>query len=52
MFLDGLETVPNLMPIFITVDPERDTPKVIKEYLNGKHCYYTSIKEERDVAPW
>jgi len=31
--IDKRKDLPNLQPIFITLDPERDTPKVIKEYL-------------------
>lgn len=32
-FIDDEKSMPNLTPIFITVDPQRDTPKVITEYL-------------------
>jgi len=31
--IDRKKQLPTLQPIFITLDPERDTPKVIKEYL-------------------
>lgn len=27
----------NFVPVFITCDPERDTPEVIKSYLKGKN---------------
>ena len=27
-----------LVPVFVTCDPERDTPTVIKNYLKGKLC--------------
>jgi len=33
--IDKEGNIPNLLPVFITLDPERDTPKVIKDYLKG-----------------
>ncbi|CAL4140768.1 unnamed protein product, partial [Meganyctiphanes norvegica] len=35
--IDGLEKVPNIQPLFITVDPQRDTQKMIKEYVAEFH---------------
>jgi len=35
--IDGLENVPNIQPLFITVDPQRDTQKMIKEYVGEFH---------------
>ena len=32
---DKIESLPDIQPLFITVDPARDTPAVIKEYLKG-----------------
>lgn len=31
--IDELKGVPNLSPVFITVDPERDTPAAVGEYV-------------------
>ncbi|KAL5490970.1 hypothetical protein EMCRGX_G016181 [Ephydatia muelleri] len=35
--LDSTPGLPKLQPLFITVDPERDTPTVIKKYLEDFH---------------
>lgn len=35
--IDGLERVPNIQPLFITVDPKRDTKAAIKQYLKEFH---------------
>ncbi|XP_064110783.1 protein SCO1 homolog, mitochondrial-like isoform X2 [Macrobrachium nipponense] len=35
--IDGMENVPNIQPLFITVDPTRDSQEVIKEYLKEFH---------------
>lgn len=32
---DDMPSLPKLHPLFITVDPARDTPKVLKSYLKG-----------------
>lgn len=40
-------------PVFITVDPERDTPSVMKEYVSNFHPSFvalTGTKEETDKA--
>jgi protein SCO1 len=29
----------NFVPVFVTCDPERDTPEVIKSYLKGKNIH-------------
>lgn len=34
-FLDRNKKLPKVIPLFVTVDPDRDTPAIIKEYLSG-----------------
>ncbi|XP_029108157.1 protein SCO1 homolog, mitochondrial isoform X1 [Scleropages formosus] len=31
--IDGIKSLPSLTPIFITIDPERDTPAAVAEYV-------------------
>lgn len=33
--LDKLDNADRIVPIFITIDPERDSPKVLKDYLKA-----------------
>ncbi|XP_071528084.1 protein SCO1 homolog, mitochondrial-like isoform X2 [Panulirus ornatus] len=35
--IDGMENAHNIQPLFITVDPHRDSQKAIKEYLKEFH---------------
>lgn len=45
--LDMLEkqgrSIDNLQPLFITIDPERDTPKQLSEYLSLFHSKYIGL---------
>merc|ERR1719153_2239106 len=36
--IKAMPWVENLVPIFITVDPSRDSPAAIKKYLKEYHC--------------
>ena len=36
--------LPRLQPLLISVDPARDTPKVLKEYLKG--CFYLVVSTD------
>jgi len=35
--------IPQLEAVFISVDPDRDTPAVMKNYLKGKLNYLTTM---------
>ena len=37
LFADAEAKVPNIQPLFITVDPERDSTSLIKDYLSEFH---------------
>jgi len=41
--VNALPHVPDLQPIFISVDPERDTPELIKEYLKDFHPNFIGL---------
>jgi hypothetical protein len=36
---DGIKSIPNLTPVFITIDPDRDTPVAVGEYVKGEHIH-------------
>ena len=40
---DKTEGLPKLQPLFISVDPERDTPEILKNYLKGLHIQCPNI---------
>jgi len=41
--LDKTQGIPKLQPLFITVDPHRDDPKSIKEYLQDFHPRFIGL---------
>ena len=43
---DKTKGLPNLQPLFITVDPVRDTPAVMKKYLKGQNP--ATLTEQED----
>nr|KAF6458689.1 synthesis of cytochrome C oxidase 1 [Rousettus aegyptiacus] len=50
-YLDSIPTLPNLTPLFITIDPERDTKEAIANYVkefSPKLVGLTGRKEEID----
>lgn len=51
--IDADKELPNLQPVFITVDPSRDTPKAMKQYceeFSPKIIGLTGSKEKIDEA--
>lgn len=51
--INRTDFLPNLQPLFISVDPERDTPQAVKEYLKDFHPNFkglTGTREQVDEA--
>lgn len=44
------EKASQVAPIFITVDPERDTPEVMKEYVKSFHPSLTALTGSREAV--
>lgn len=41
--VDADKSVANLQPIFVSVDPERDTPEVVKKYVKEFHTKFIGL---------
>jgi protein SCO1/2 len=41
--IDDTDGIPDIQPLFITVDPNRDTPEVIKKYLSEFHPKFIGL---------
>lgn len=41
-FADKIKTLPNLTPILITIDPDRDTPEALATYVKGKKATWSN----------
>lgn len=46
--IDSDNTVPDLLPVFVSVDPERDTPDVIKKYVSEFHPNFVGLTGTKD----
>lgn len=46
--VDGDKTIPNLLPVFVSVDPERDTPEVVKKYIGEFHDKFVGLTGTRE----
>ena len=38
----------NIKPVFVTTDPDRDTPAVVKEYISHFHPYFVGLTGTQD----
>ena len=39
MLSDKKKSVPKIKPVFVTIDPDRDTPSIVAQYVKGKNHY-------------
>lgn len=42
------KTIPNLLPVFVSVDPERDTPEIIGKYVAEFHKNFVGLTGSKD----
>ena len=43
LFPDDDKSIPNISPLFISVDPERDNVEAMKNYVKGRSCSITLL---------
>ena len=43
IFIDDDQSIPSIQPIFVSVDPERDTPEAITTYLADFHPTFIGL---------
>lgn len=46
--VDSDKTIPNLLPVFVSVDPERDTPEIIGKYVAEFHKHFVGLTGSKD----
>ena len=50
IFSDGDKSIPDIMPLFITIDPARDTEKAIAEYVKGMLLFLAKMEGMSQIA--
>lgn len=48
---DGIPSLPNLTPLFITIDPERDDEAAIARYVKGIAVLFLGVTQSAEEEP-